>query len=79
MPLPAISPELASQWVLCGLYADLQPMGNRLLQAAALAGHIHLRVGELRRLDLTGIAPAPVFRATDNVIGPNRESDHASL
>ncbi|MBG0855447.1 hypothetical protein I2W78_27305 [Streptomyces spinoverrucosus] len=54
------------------------PTNPRLRQAAELADHIQESIATLRELDLTGIAPAAVFRAADPVAAAPRGSADAT-
>jgi hypothetical protein len=77
--LPTISPEPAAQWALRALHSDSSPVDHRFLAAVALSGRLHAHIGTLRELDLTGVAPASVFRAADDFMATPRGSDDAAL
>lgn len=79
MSVPTISPEHLARWALYGLHAGPPQADDRILRAVALAGRIHQSIGTLRELDLTGIAPASVFRTTDSVETALREPSDATL
>lgn len=79
MSLPTTPREPATRRAPYGLRADARPEDRRSAEAAALADRIHRDIGALHGLDLTGLAPAPVFRVTDHVATAPRESADAAL
>ncbi|MFJ8443135.1 hypothetical protein [Kitasatospora griseola] len=79
MSLPTVPPEPAAQLALHALQSDPPPVSDRLLAAVELSGRLHLDIGTLRELDLTGVAPAPVFHAVDDATAAPGGSDDAAL
>lgn len=77
--MPTSLQELAARWALYGP-PDGPPQANhQRLRAIELSARLHQSFGALRELDLTGVAPASVFRITDSVELAPRESSDAAL
>ncbi|MFJ1792314.1 hypothetical protein [Kitasatospora griseola] len=79
MSLPTVPPEPAAPSALHALHPDPPPVSDRLLAAIELSSRLHLDIGTLCELDLTGVAPAPVFHAVDDFTAAPGGSDDAAV
>ncbi|KIQ65384.1 hypothetical protein TR51_15860 [Kitasatospora griseola] len=79
MSLPTVPPEPAAPWTPPAPHSDPLPAADRLPAAVALSSRLHGRIGTLCELDLTGVAPAPVFHAVDDPAAAPGGPDDAAL
>ncbi|MFD5559784.1 hypothetical protein [Kitasatospora griseola] len=79
MSLPTVPPEPAAQGAPPAPHSEPPPVDDRLLAAIALSSRLHGQIGTLCELDLTGVAPAPVFQAVDDPAAAPGGPDDAAL
>ncbi|MFF2624297.1 hypothetical protein ACFVUN_00820 [Kitasatospora griseola] len=79
MSLPTVQPEPAAQGAPPAPHSGPPPVDDRFLAAVALSSRLHAQIGTLGELDLTGVAPAPVFHAVDDPAAAPGGSDDAAL